>query len=91
MKVILLALFFPLFASAFMVDKHMMTKTKITTQLDMVSRRDAILGIIAATMATPKLVNAFSQQLEDDAYVEQAQMYTGGKVDLNSAFVVRAF
>ena len=55
-----------------------------------VPRREAIkqsgvafvVGIVA-----PELANAFSQQL-DENIVEPAQQATGGKVDLNSAFVV---
>ena len=64
------------------------------------SRRDAIMNgissmmFVAATTAgatttiLPSPSMAFSQQLEDWK-TEPAQMPTGGKYDLNSAFVVR--
>lgn len=55
-------------------------------QLDMVSRRNAMLGIISATTVVPEAVHAFSQQLDDYAY-EPQQQATNGKCDLNSAFV----
>lgn len=57
-----------------------------------VSRRDAILQGGAAVLTgivAPQVSNAFSQQLDDNAPVDSAQMATNGKIDLNSAFVVR--
>lgn len=57
-----------------------------------VSRRDSILQGGAAVLTgivAPQVSNAFSQQLDDNAPVDSAQMATNGKIDLNSAFVVR--
>lgn len=57
-----------------------------TTQVDLVSRRDALLGIVAASALAPEAARAFSQQLDDYAY-EPQQQATDGKWDLNSVFV----
>jgi hypothetical protein len=57
-----------------------------------ISRRDAILqggsAVLTSIVVAPQVSNAFSQQLEDNAPVDSAQMATNGKIDLNSAFVV---
>ena len=73
--------------SAFMVERKGFTSL---TKLDMVSRRDAIGTFAAAAglVVAPQVSNSFSQQLEDPNYVEQSQMATDGKIDLNNAFVV---
>jgi hypothetical protein len=62
-------------------------KTARDTQLDMVSRRDALSGFLAAGLLIPETARAFSQQLDDYAF-EPQQQATDGKWDLNSAFVV---
>ena len=75
-------------ASAFVVEHNSFASF---TKLDMVSRRDAFGAVAAATaslVAAPQVAGAFSQQLENPNYVEPAQMSTGGKIDLNNAFVV---
>ena len=57
-----------------------------------VTRRDAFVQGGAAMLTgivAPQVSNAFSQQLDDNAPVDSAQMATNGKIDLNSAFVVR--
>jgi hypothetical protein len=71
-------------ASAF-VPIHRPTKVEMT-QLEMVSRRDALVGVISAAVLFPETVHAFSQQLDDNAF-EPQQQATDGKWDLNSAFV----
>lgn len=58
-----------------------------TTRLE-ASRRE-ILGTLGLWVVAPGLATAFSQQLDDNAF-EPAQQPTGGKLDLNSAFVVRS-
>jgi hypothetical protein len=63
-------------------------KTAPYTQLDMVSRRDALAGFLAASCLIPETARAFSQQLDDYAY-EPQQQATDGKWDLNAVFVVR--
>jgi hypothetical protein len=72
-------------AAAFMVVQH--TPTKIFTTLDMVSRKEFFASLAAASLAVPAAANAFSQQLPY-YQVEQSQLPTNGKLDLNSAFVV---
>ena len=54
------------------------------------SRRDALAksATVAATLVFPASSFAFSQQL-DDHLTEPSQLPTGGKLDLNAAFVVR--
>ena len=69
-------------ASAFVVETDRLVKTK----LELASRREAI-GAMATLVLTPKVAGAFSQQL-DENIVEQSQQSTGGKLDLNAAFVV---
>ncbi len=71
--------------SAFTPIQQTISKTP-ATQLEMVSRRDAIFGVITASILFPETVHAFSQQLDDYAY-EPQQQATSGKWDLNSAFV----
>ena len=56
------------------------------SKLELASRREAI-GAMATLVLTPKVAGAFSQQL-DENIVEQSQQSTGGKLDLNAAFVV---
>ena len=69
------------------IQRPTTTKVQTTsTQLDMVSRRDAVLGIISGTVLAPSVAHAFSQQLDDYAF-EPQQQATSGKWDLNSAFV----
>ena len=77
-------------ASAFLVQHNQVTSF---TTLNMVSRRDAIGAVAAAgggLLSAPQVSGAFSQQLENLNYVEPSQMATGGKIDLNNAFVVRS-
>ena len=79
-------------SSAFVASPIKMNDGSGTTCLKMTSRREsfgAMAGLMLATASQPSKANAFSQQLEDPSYVEQAQMPTGGKIDLNNAFVVR--
>ena len=57
-----------------------------TLPLDMVSRRDAMVGIASTLVLVPETAHAFSQQLDDYAY-EPQQQATGGKWDLNAVFV----
>lgn len=64
---------------------------RANTALEAVSRRDALASGVSAILvgitAAPRSSSAFSQQL-DEKEVEPAQLPTGGKYDLNSAFVV---
>ena len=62
---------------------------KMTTQLDAVSRRDALTGLLASGswMLASEPAQAFSQQLDDYQW-EPQQQATDGLLDLNSAFVV---
>ena len=57
------------------------------------SRRSAIVeggGVLAGiVIGSPQISNAFSQQLEDHEYPEASQQATGGKIDLNNAYIVR--
>jgi hypothetical protein len=62
-------------------------RVKAITQLDMVSRRDALAAVIAGGLLIPETARAFSQQLDDYAF-EPQQQATDGKWDLNSVFVV---
>ena len=64
------------------------TTKRSSTHLEMTSRKDFLLSISAATLMNPAAASAFSQQLPYDQ-VEQSQLPTNGKLDLNSAFVVR--
>ena len=58
-----------------------------STELEMISRRDAMIGMIsAASLLAPGVANAFSQQLDDYAY-EPQQQATDGRWDLNNAFI----
>ena len=87
---LLLTLFTPLvFAFTPQVDL-----ARTNTALEAISRRDALASGASALLigitSLPKPGMAFSQQLEDWK-VEPAQLPTGGKYDLNSAFVVRIF
>ena len=64
--------------------------TRVTTHLDMSTRRDVLGSIIlgaGAAMMPVKSASAFSQQLPDNAF-EPQQQATDGKLDLNAAFVV---
>lgn len=72
---------------AFSPAQFRTTETAPCTQLDMVSRRDALTGFLATSLLIPGTAHAFSQQLDDYAY-EPQQQATDGKWDLNSAFVV---
>ena len=68
--------------------------SRLDTAVEAVSRRDALISgasaLLVGLTAVPKPTLAFSQQLEYWE-VEPAQMPTGGKFDLNSAFVVSNF
>jgi hypothetical protein len=67
-----------------------MRKTTTTTQLNL-ERRELLAGILEL-VAAPAIANAkgstwfYDQKIE--TVQEPAQMHTGGKVDLNAAFVV---
>lgn len=76
-------------AAAFSPSHYRATTKDGTSQLEMVSRRDALVGIFAAGLLIPESARAFSQQLDDFAY-EPQQQATDGKWDLNSVFVVSA-
>mmetsp|Transcript_751 Transcript_751/g.882 ORF Transcript_751/g.882 Transcript_751/m.882 type:complete len:159 (+) Transcript_751:133-609(+) len=60
------------------------------TAVNAISRRDALIvgasGFLVGELIFPEPSMAFSQQL-DDNQVEESQMPTNGKYDLNSAFV----
>jgi photosystem II PsbU protein len=71
-------------AAAFAPLQSVVPKTS-TSELGMVSRRDAV-GVIAAGVLFPEVAKAFSQQLDDYAY-EPQQQATDGKWDLNSVSV----
>ena len=85
-------------ASAFAPIKPATTTTISTTSTSLMmepsswSRRDLmthglwIAGILT-TLEPTRSANAFDQQL-DPYEVVSSQQYTGGKIDLNSAFVV---
>lgn len=64
---------------------------RTNTALEAISRRDALASgasaLLVGITGVPKASWAFSQQL-DERLVEPSQMSTGGKYDLNSAFVV---
>jgi hypothetical protein len=83
---ILLLTFIPLtIAFAPNLNHQCATRTKLN-----VSRRDAMLtgAAMAGILIFPVESKAFSQQL-DDNLTEVTQLPTGGKLDLNSAYVVR--
>jgi hypothetical protein len=67
-----------------------MSKIATTTQLNL-ERRNLLAGIFGVVVA-PAIANAkgstwfYDQMIETEQ--EPAQMYTGGKVDLNAAMVV---
>ena len=57
-------------------------------------RRDFLISSIVVLLATPAIANAkpastFFYDDKIEFVKEESQMYTGGKLDLNSAFVVR--
>lgn len=81
---ILLLTFIPLtIAFAPNLNHQCATRTKLN-----VSRRDAMLtgAALAGILNVPVESKAFSQQL-DDNLTEVTQLPTGGKLDLNSAYV----
>mmetsp|Transcript_11299 Transcript_11299/g.21142 ORF Transcript_11299/g.21142 Transcript_11299/m.21142 type:complete len:126 (+) Transcript_11299:162-539(+) len=80
---ILLLTFLPLVIAFAPNSNH----NRASTKLD-VSRRDAILtgAVLAGILHSPIESQAFSQQL-DDNLTEVTQLPTGGKLDLNSAYV----
>lgn len=82
MRSAIFLLSFAAWAAAFAPVQRVVKKS---SQLDMVSRRDAI-GTIMAGIMIPQVAHAFSQQLDDYAY-EPQQQATDGKWDLNSVFV----
>jgi len=66
---------------------------KPATKLD-VSRRDVFAGIAGLVAAAPVVANAAGSTFFVDDKIEllrpePSQMATGGKIDLNNAFVVR--
>lgn len=92
---VLLALFFAVFASAsaFVPIAH---KAKVSTTSLTAERRD-VISTMAATMfavtGLPQLANAKPAStffFEDEKVREPSQQATGGKLDINSAFVVRS-
>jgi hypothetical protein len=93
MRILLLTII-PLTVSAFAPNSNhhragATTTTTTRTKLD-VSRRDAIIftgAALAGVLNVPVESQAFSQQL-DDNLTEVTQLPTGGKLDLNSAYVV---
>jgi hypothetical protein len=78
-------------ATAFtpMQQKHTAVVSKTKLMMEPLSRRDLVTqGLwIAGLMTALDPVHAFEQQL-DPYEVVSSQQYTGGKIDLNSAFVV---
>lgn len=69
-------------------QQHQMTSTSTTQpNMTMISRQDAVVGVMAGLVTFPQASNAFSQQLDDYQW-EPQQQPTDGRLDLNSAFVV---
>lgn len=85
MRILFLTITIP-FVAAF--APSVQNEKRAQTKLD-VTRRDILVNgaAVAAIAAFPEASVAFSQQL-DDHLTEPTQMYTGGKYDLNSAYVV---
>lgn len=69
------------------------SENRIQTKLEAINRREALisgtgaLAGLAGVVSLPQASQAFSQQL-DDHLTEPTQLPTGGKFDLNSAYVV---
>ncbi len=90
MRILLFSAAIPLI-TAFVPKIH---DTRIPTKLDLaVNRREAFTKGSAALagmfgiVGVPRVSKAFTQQL-DDHLTEPTQLPTGGKFDLNSAYVV---
>ena len=63
-------------------------------QLSAQQRRDFLISSVVGLFVAPVLANAkpastFFYDDKIEFVKEESQMYTGGKIDLNSAFVVR--
>jgi hypothetical protein len=62
----------------------------LVSGFSILSRRETLAksAAVIATIVVPESSFAFSQQL-DDHLTEPSQLPTGGRLDLNSAFIVR--
>lgn len=93
MRVIFLISLLAAVATAFTIPiKKVATVTTSTTALNL-KRRDLLITGVMGLVVQPLVAGAkgstffYDDKIEDQP-VEQSQMNTGGKVDLNAAFVV---
>jgi len=68
----------------------LLISANLVSGFSILSRRDTLAksAAIIAAIVVPESSFAFSQQL-DDHLTEPSQLPTGGKIDLNNAFIVR--
>ena len=85
------SLLLALFAPAALAFVPAIQKAPVATKLDM-ERRDLLITGVMGLVAAPGIANAAGSTFFFDDKIEEVrepqQMATGGKIDLNSAYVV---